>query len=109
MLFFAQLDAASPNAIKDWLIVLGGVMGIALLAKQLFMRSPSIEAEFATKKDVRETDRKIVELRADVDEKFESLQIERQRNLGELHEKINDVAADVAFIRGRMEGKRHDN
>ncbi len=109
MFFLAQLQDASPNAIKDWLIVLGGVMGIALLAKQLFMRNPSIEAEFATKKDVRETDRKIAELRADVDEKFESLQIDRQRTLSELHEKINDVRDDVAFIRGKMEGKHHDH
>ena len=75
----------------------------AALGKGLFVRKPSIDAEFATKKDVQRTDAKIAELRADVDEKFESLQIERQRNIGELHDKINGVAGDVAFIRGRME------
>ena len=97
---FAQLNDVAPSALRDWLMILAGLLGIAVLIKQLFPpRKPSIEAEFATKHDVKE-------LREDVDTRFEDLRIERERNIGELHEKINGVAGDVAFIRGRMENNR---
>ncbi len=105
MFLLGQIPQPREGTVEQWLWACAALLSIAALAKGLFVRKPSIDAEFATKKDVRATDLKITELRADVDEKFESLQIDRQRNLGELHEKINGVAGDVAFIRGRMEGK----
>lgn len=108
LFLLAQVPPPKEGNTEQWLWSLAALLAIAALAKGLFIRKPSIDAEFATKKDVRATDDKIDALRTDVDERFESLQIERQRNLGELHEKINDVAGDVAFIRGRMEGKRND-
>lgn len=110
MFLLSQISDVNPGALRDWLVILAGLLGIAVLVKQLFpKRTPPLEAEFATKKDVKETDRKIDSLRKDVDDRFEGLQIERARNLGELHEKINGVAGDVAFIRGKMEGKHHDH
>lgn len=96
-MILAQLSDVSAGALRDWLMILAGLLGIAVLVKQLFPRRvPPIEAEFATKGDVKE-------LREDVDTRFEDLRVERERNISELHEKINGVANDVCFIRGQME------
>ena len=97
MFFLAQLNDVPSGALRDWLMILAGLLGIGVLIKQLFpRRTPPFEAEFATKCDVKD-------LREDVDQRFEDLRIERERNISDLHEKINGVANDVSFIRGQME------
>jgi hypothetical protein len=91
LLLFAQVPEASPKQIGDWLVCLAAVLVITKLAKDLFVRKPSVEAEFARKEDL-----------AKLAERFDDLQMERQRNLGELHEKINTVDRRLASIQGYL-------
>lgn len=100
----AQLTSVSSDSVRDGLLILGGLLGLAALVKQLFVRKPPIEAEFATKRDLKETDEKIDALRVDMNERFGEMDVKRERTLAELHEKVNGVAQDVAFIRGKLEG-----
>jgi hypothetical protein len=51
----------------------------------------------------RECERRHEMLHKEMDERFRELAIDRARSLGDLHEKINGVAADVAFIRGKIQ------
>jgi hypothetical protein len=87
------------------------VFKVVLSARELFGRKPSLGAELEKREqllrlELQTLDLKIVKLRQDMDSKFESLAIERSRNVAELHDKINRVAGDVAYIKGYITQKR---
>lgn len=50
----ASLDNVNAASLKDWLIIAGGLMGLVLLARQLFMRTPPLEKEFVSRMEFDE-------------------------------------------------------
>ena len=101
-----------------WLLGLIGVLSVAYLilsvaqtSRRLFGKHPPIGEELARidqelRRDLaraaQDCERRHSGLRREMDERFRDLALERVRSLGELHEKINAVGADVAFIRGKL-------
>ncbi len=84
----------------NWLLGLIGVLsvvylglGLAWQCKKLFGKHPPVEEQFR---------HEIEALRAEMDERFRELALERARNISELSEKIIRVGEDVAFIRGKL-------
>ncbi len=101
----AQLQSVPADALKDFALIIAGLVAIAVGIKQLIVRKPSIDAEFATKSDLAVTDRKIDKLRDDIHEQFTGEGLRSLRSAAELHEKINQVSQDVSFIRGGMDAR----
>lgn len=87
----AQLDAASPVAIKDWLIIVGGLMGLVLLAKQLFMRNPPIEAEFVTK---AQHEKDMSTFKEDVNSLRQKMTSDSEKIMAKLDEHKTDLMMD---------------
>jgi len=87
------------------------VLGVAGQCQKLFGKNPPLSDELLridrqARADLAQTaqdcERRHSTLRHEMDERLREIAVERTRNLGELHEKINAVAADVAFIRGKF-------
>lgn len=84
------------------------VFKVVLAARDLFGRKPTLDAQLEKREqllrlELQTLDLKIVKLRQDMDSKFESFSIERQRDNAALHDKVNSVAKGVAFIQGHIE------
>lgn len=94
MFFLSQVPTASPLQIGEWLTSAAAVAVMFAALKVLFVRKPSMDAEFATKTEISE-----------MEDKIDSNNIAQVREQGVLHEKINAVAIDTAFIRGNLEGR----
>lgn len=104
---FGQVPTASESQVLTFLIGGAAILGIVYLglgvwdkARKLMgnhrtVQVQPVETHLATREEVQQ-------LRDWTFERFETMQIDRARTLGELHEKINKVAEDVAFIRGRI-------
>jgi hypothetical protein len=119
MPMLAQISPVPWPMAGNWFLGLIGVLGVAYLvlgvahqSRRLFGKHPPLGEEIARidqelRRDLaraaRECERRHEAARSDLGERFRELALERERNLGELHEKINFVAADVAFIRGKIE------
>jgi|GEM_PF-1359181 len=117
-----QIDTIPWPVTGNWLLGLIGVLtvaylilGVAQLSRRLFAKHPPIGEELIRidqdlrrdlEKAAQECERRHGGLRREMEERFRELTIERVRSLGELHEKINGVAADVAFIRGKLGNER---
>jgi hypothetical protein len=131
----AQLTAASPNEIKAWLIVAIGLLGAAVLVKQLLpaRRSPPLEAEFVSRadhaKDIERVNKDVESLRGKfdrdaekiinkIDEAVADLKMEASLRRKTIYEKIdqcthelsrrmNDLDKNVSRIDERTGGKHH--
>ena len=90
MNLLAEIPTPPPGSTETWLWVFAAVLGIALLVKQLFHRQPSIEAEFATKGELREVEAKmdghIARIETRIDDKLTELDLKRSRQVAALHE-----------------------
>jgi len=87
------------------------ILGVANAAKKLFAKHPPVDEQLARIESDYKHEMAQASLRCEarhesvkavMDEKFRDLALERARSIGDLHEKINTVAADVAFIRGKL-------
>ena len=87
------------------------ILGVANSARKLFAKHPPVDDQLARIELDCKRESAQVSLRCEsrheavkaaMDEKFRDLAIERARSMAELHEKINTVATDVAFIRGTL-------
>jgi hypothetical protein len=96
------------------LAVVNLIFGVANSARKLFAKHPPVDDQLARIEGEckRESAQAAIRcearheaLKSVMDEKFRDLALERARSIGELHEKINTVAADVAFIRGKLSNK----
>jgi hypothetical protein len=83
------------------------LLGVVDKAKKLFGRKPPLEAEFASRQDLKEQDQllksEIRLLSARLEQQIGDAEINHSRAMGALHEKINKVAEDTAYLRGKVE------
>jgi hypothetical protein len=102
----------------NWLLGLTGALGMTYLGlevtarcRKLFGKQPPVSEEIArldgelrrsVSQATQDCERRHDALRGEMDERFRELTIERARSLANLYEKINRVAEDVAFIRGKL-------
>ena len=117
-MMLAQVPSVAWPEIGGWMIGLVGVLGVLFLVLnvikvclELFGRKQSVEAiinqrEQLLRCEIQTLAVRVTQQRADMEERFQSLNIERTRNLEALHEKINGVRDSVNFMRGKMEGKQ---
>lgn len=100
MPLLAELPTPAPGATETLLWSLAALLGFVLLLKQLFFRSPSIEAEFATKSELRAVEAKIdghigrIETR--IDDKLNELDLKRSRQVAALHEDNRSCERTIA-------------
>src|SRR5580765_7272454 len=87
--------------------VAGLVLGVVDKAKQVFGRKPPLEAEFASRQDLKEQDQLLKHemrlLGARLEQQIGDAEVSHSRAMGALHEKINKVAEDTAYLRGKIE------
>ena len=104
----SEIPTPAAGSTEAWLWSFAAVLSIALLAKKLFVRTPSVENEFATKTELKGVESKI-------EERLDLLDLKRSRQVAALHEDIREterslgaqikvVAENTAFIRGKIEG-----
>jgi len=117
-MIFADIPNAAWPATGAWMLGLIGVLAVVNLvfgvvnsARRLFAKHPPVDEQLARiesecKREAAQASQRCEarheSLKAAMDEKFRDLALERARSIGELHVKINTVAADVAFIRGKL-------
>ena len=121
MIHLADIPTPAPGSTEAWLWSFAALMAIALTVKKLFHRSPAIEAEFATKSELRAVEIKIdghiARIETKLDERLDALDIKRSRQVATLHDEIREtertlsaqikeVGETAAFIRGQLEGKQ---
>jgi len=87
--------------------VAGLVLGVIDKAKRVFGRRPPLEAEFASRLDLKEQDQLLKNemrlLGARLEQQIGDAEITHSRAMNALHEKINKVAEDTAYLRGKIE------
>lgn len=90
---------APAGSLETWMLCFGTMLGIIALIKIILPapRKPPIEAEFATRIELRQVEQSFAD-------RVETIEIKRSKQIAELHDKIDAVSRDVAFIRGKMEG-----
>jgi len=85
----------------------GLVLGVVDKARKVFGRKPPLEAEFASRQDLKEQDQLLkTEMRllsTRLEQQLGDAEISHSRAIGSLHEKINKVAEDTAYLRGKIE------
>jgi hypothetical protein len=91
----------------NWLLGLTGALGLSYLALEVTARCRKLFGTRAPSNDdikrlAADCERRHETLRGELDERVREFTIERARSLSDLYEKINRVAEDVAYIRGRM-------
>ena len=81
---------------------IGSALGIpaALLVGWLFLKTREHTAEIASLK------KEVVDMKGKNAEEIETIRQENSEAFGKLYEKMNLLANDVAFIRGRMEREK---
>jgi hypothetical protein len=112
-MFFSQIPTPPPGSIESWLIAAAGVGSLALMGKQLFVRKPSIDAEFVTKTEFRAfregVERDLNSLRDKLDarfltlaEKIDTLKTELlvavERRGSSIHQRMNELEAGLARL-----------
>lgn len=110
MYVLAQFGDAAPGAIKDWLIILGGALGLVLLVKQIFVRSPSIESEFVTKaehqKDMDTIKKDVDSIRGKLDRDAEKILAKLEENKDELlldgHNRSSNLYKHIKDLTGEI-------
>ena len=87
--------------------VAGLVLSVVDKGKKVFGRKPPLEAEFASRHDLKEQDQLLkTEMRllgARLEQQIGNAEITYSRSIGALHQKINKVAEDTAYLRGKIE------
>src|SRR5437588_7340569 len=87
--------------------VAGMVLSVVDKAKKVFGRQPPLEAEFASRQDLKEQDQLLKKemrlLGARLEQQLGDAEVSHSRAMGALHEKINKVAEDTAYLRGKIE------
>jgi hypothetical protein len=117
-MFVADIPNVTWPATGSWMLGLIGVLavvnlifGVANSARRLFAKHPPVDDQLARiesdcKREAAQASQRCEtrheSIKAAMDEKFRDLALERARSIGQLHDKINTVAADVAFIRGKL-------
>ena len=95
------------GALFGMLGVAGLVLGVIDKAKRVFGRRPPLEAEFASRLDLKEQDQLLKNemrlLGARLEQQIGDAEITHSRAMSALHEKINKVAEDTAYLRGKIE------
>lgn len=90
------------EAVLNTLNSVGGAIGIpaALLLGWLFLKVREHEARIASlKKEVADMKSKLIE-------EVDAIRQENSTAFEKLYEKVNILAGDIAFIRGKLEGER---
>ena len=86
--------------------VAGVVLGVVEKGKKVFGRRPPFE-EFASRQDLKEQDQllkhEMRHLGGRLEQQIGDAEISHSRAIGALHEKINKVAEDTAYLRGKIE------
>ena len=86
--------------------VFGLLLGVVDKARKVFGRRPPLEAEFASRADLKEQDQllktEIRPLSARLEQQIGDAEISHSRAIGALHEKISKVAEDTAYLRGKI-------
>ena len=86
--------------------VAGVVLGVVEKGKKVFGRPPPFD-EFASRQDLKEQDQLLKHemrlLGARLEQQIGDAEISHSRAIGALHEKINKVAEDTAYLRGKIE------
>lgn len=93
----AQLHSVGGEDIKSWLLIVGGLLGIMVLAKQLFpRRSPPIEAEFVSRvdhaKDIERVSKDVESLRGKMDRDAEKI-------ISKIDEAVQDLKLEASLRR----------
>ncbi len=87
--------------------VAGLVLGVAEKARKVFARNPAADAAFASRDDLKEQEHllktEIREWIARLEQHLEDAELRHARAIGALHEKVNKVAEDTAYLRGKIE------
>jgi len=82
------------------------VLGVVEKARKVFGRRPPLE-EFASRQDLKEQDQllknEMRHLGARLEQQIGDAEISHSRAIAGLHEKINKVAEDTAYLRGKIE------
>lgn len=105
----AQLPSTTPESLGSWLIQFMAVMVIVIAVLQIisfFQRKPTIDAEFATKKELEKAETylksSVDSLRAHVDKKYDDIQTSGEKRAGKIHNRINVVLIACAKICGKL-------
>jgi hypothetical protein len=109
----------------NWLLGLIGVLSVAYLilgvaqqSRRLFGKHPPLADELVRidhdlrrelARATQDCERRHALLHSEFEERLRELALERVRSLSELHQKINGVAEDVAFIRGKLANEDSPN
>jgi hypothetical protein len=87
--------------------VAGMVLGVVDKGRKLFGRGPALQASFASRQDLRDQDQLLKQemrlLGARLEQQIGDAEVGHSRAIGALHEKINKVAEDTAYLRGKIE------
>jgi len=91
----------------NWLLGLTGALALSYLALEVTARCRKLFGKNQTVTDdikrlSADCERRHELLRGEMEERFREFTIERARSLADLYEKINRVAEDVAYIRGKI-------
>jgi len=91
----------------QWLLGLTGALGFAYLALEVTARCRKLFGKAAPLSDdikrlAADCERRHETLRCEVEERFREFTVERARSISDVYEKINRVAEDVAYIRGKI-------
>ena len=83
----------------------GLLLGVVEKARRVFTRRPSLE-ESASRQDLKEQDQllknEMRQLGVRLEQQINASEISHSRALSALHEKINKVAEDTAYLRGKI-------
>jgi len=98
MFLLGQLQSVPAEAIKDFALIVVGLVGAAVGIKTLFFRKPSIDAEFVSKHEFTDF---MKEIREDVGELRDEMHLREQRFLSAVHSMKDEVLA-AGSSRGRQ-------
>lgn len=87
--------------------VAGLILSVVDKARKVFGRKRPLEAEFASRQDLKEQDQllkhEMRSLGTRLEQQLGDAEVGHSRAMGALHEKINKVAEDTAYLRGKVE------
>lgn len=115
-ILFAQLQEIPWKTIGTVMLGLIGILTIGLLilstwnqAKEAFGRKPPLNDELNTRdkalrKMIYASEANLKERVTKLEERYEEMQIDRQRKWEELQKQFGEMDKTLAFIRGKFEG-----
>lgn len=89
----ANIPAPASGSVEQWLWAFAALAAVALMVKQLFTRTPPIDAQFATKAELAEVRKELIASQA---AHMAHMQNVTQR----IHERIDEVLRGVSEING---------